>query len=216
MTLATIQADQLLDSLKWRYAVKKFDSSRTIDKMTWAKIEHSLILTPSSFGLQPWKFIVIQSPEMKAKLPSISWNQTQPADCSAMVVFAALNTVSADYVDKFLAKTAATRGVPIESLDPYRKVVLGFIKNITGHELAWSSKQAYIALGQLMTSAAMLGVDACPMEGIVASEYDKLLGLEGTAYSTVVGCAVGYRHADDKYAIAPKVRFEIDDVITHV
>jgi len=215
MALSTLSASQLIESYQWRYAVKRFDPSNTIDAGTWSAIEKSLVLTPSSFGLQPWKFLVVHSPEIKAKLPAISWNQTQPGDCSHMVVFAARKTVDESYVDAFIAKSAETRGVAAEALVGYRNVILGFLKNTTGRHLAWSSNQAYIALGQLMASAAVLGVDACPMEGIVPSEYDKLLGLEGSDYTTVVGCALGYRHPEDHYASMAKVRFDGTDVIQY-
>ncbi len=216
MAVAPLSVSQLIESYQWRYAVKRFDPSRQLDEDTWAAIEGSLVLTPSSFGLQPWRFIVISSPENKAKLPAISWNQPQPGDCSHMVVFAARKTVDKQYVDAFLARTAEQRNVPVESLFGYRNVVLEFLKNAAGRQLAWSSNQAYIALGQLLASAAMLGVDACPMEGIVATEYDKLLGLEGGDYTTIVGCALGYRHAEDRYASLAKVRFDASDLVSHM
>lgn len=211
-----MNVSQLVDSYNWRYAVKKFDSTKRIDSETWAAIEKSLVLTPSSFGLQPWKFIVISSPENKAKLPAISWNQTQPGDCSHMVVFAARKALDEAYLDAFLASTAKMRNVPVESLAGYRKVILGFLQGTAGRHLAWSSNQTYIALGQLLASAAMLGVDACPMEGIVAAEYDKLLGLDGSDYTTVVGCALGFRHTDDHYAAQPKVRFDASEMISYL
>ena len=214
--MSNLSISQLVDSYRWRYAVKRFDPSKRIDSATWTALESSLVLTPSSFGLQPWKFFVISSPENKAKLGSISWNQSQPGDCSHMVVFTALKSVDEQYVDAFLAKTASKRNVPFDSLAGYRKVVLGFMQNNTGRHLAWSSNQAYIALGQLLASAAMVGVDACPMEGIVAAEYDKLLGLDGSDYTTIVGCALGYRHSEDHYAKLPKVRFDASEMVTHL
>ena len=216
MASASMNVSQLVDSYNWRYAVKKFDSTKRIDSETWTAIEKSLVLTPSSFGLQPWKFIVISSPENKAKLPAISWNQTQPGDCSHMVVFAARKALDEAYLDAFLASTAKMRNVPVESLAGYRKVILGFLQGTAGRHLAWSCNQTYIALGQLLASAAMLGVDACPMEGIVAAEYDKLLGLDGSDYTTVVGCALGFRHTDDHYAAQPKVRFDASEMISHL
>jgi nitroreductase len=216
MTVASLNETHLSAILNWRYAVKKFDATKKIDASTWDALESSLVMTPSSFGLQPWKFIVVSSPEIKAKLPAVSWNQSQPADCSHMVVMAARKQIDVAYLDRFIQRIAAVRSVPSESLEGYRQVILGFINNSAGRHLAWSSNQAYIALGQLMTVAASLGVDACPMEGIVASEYDKVLGLEGSEYQTVVGCALGYRHPDDKYAEAKKVRFEASDVIVHL
>ena len=212
----SIDTAHLLESYHWRYAVKRFDSSRRIDATTWEALEKSLVLTPSSFGLQPWKFFVINSPEIKDQLPTISWNQSQPRDCSHLVVMVARKTLDEAYVDKFLHKVATDRGIALASLDGYKQAMLGFLKNTEGKHLAWSSNQCYIALGQLMASAAVLGIDACPMEGIVASEYDNVLGLVGSEYTTVVCCALGYRHADDKYAHAIKVRFHATDVVHHL
>jgi nitroreductase len=205
-----------VSDLLWRYAVKRFDPNRTIDSETWSRIEQSLVVTPSSFGLQPWKFFVIHSPEMKAKLSAISWNQSQPSDCSHMVAMAAMHTVSEEYVDRFIQSACKARNSPPESMEGYRQVILGFLKQKQGQHLSWATNQVYIALGQLMSTAASLKVDTCPMEGIVASEYDKLLGLENTEYHVVVGCALGYRHADDKYALAPKVRFDTNEIIQYI
>jgi nitroreductase len=215
MGSANIQEQQLVDTLRWRYAVKRFDSSRKLDEATWATLEQCMVLTPSSFGLQPWKFLVIRSPEVKSKLPSISWNQSQPGDCSHMVVFAAMKEVSEEYVASFIARIGGTRGVPPESLAGYKQMIQGFMKNMHGQHLHWSKNQVYLALGQLLANAAVLGIDACPMEGIVQSEYDKLLGLEGTNFTSVVGCALGFRHAEDKYAAAAKVRFEAKEVFQY-
>ncbi|MEQ1828199.1 MAG: NAD(P)H-dependent oxidoreductase [Pirellula sp.] len=215
MSSVSIDSQQLVDSLLWRYAVKRFDPTRPLDATTWDAIQKSMVLTPSSFGLQPWKFLVVRSPQIKAKLPDISWKQSQPGDCSHMVVFAAMKIVSPEYVDQFMKKIAATRGVPAESLTSYKQVVLGFLKNIDGNHLSWSMNQVYIALGQLLANAAMLGVDACPMEGIVQKEYDKLLGLEGSNFTCVVGCALGFRHPDDKYSQAAKVRFDAVDIFEY-
>jgi nitroreductase len=208
-----IQPHQWSKILHWRYATKRFDPSRRIDAETWGVIEQSLVLTPSSFGLQPWKFIVISSQEIKDQLPAISWGQSQPKDCSHMVVFASLQELTADHVDHFLEKTSRVRSVPLASLEGYRKVILGFMDATRGQHAVWSAHQAYIALGQLMATAAALGIDACPMEGIVPAKYDEFLGLAGGPYATRVGCALGYRHSEDGYARNPKVRFEPEEVI---
>jgi nitroreductase len=205
-----------LEHLKWRYAVKRFDPSRQISADLWEQIEESLVLTPSSFGLQPWKFLVVTSEDVKAKLPAISWNQNQPADCSHMVLFAANHAIDADYVARYVADIANTRGVPLESLTDFRNVMLGFLRNRGSEVFSWASNQVYIALGQLMTVAASLGVDACPMEGLLMNEYDRLLGLEGSGFRTVVGCALGYRHPDDHYARAAKVRFPRSEMVTRI
>lgn len=210
-----IPADHWLDQLRWRYATKRFDAEKRIDDETWKAIERSLALTPSSFGLQPWKFVVVQSDGLKAQLPAISWGQTQPKDCSHFVVIASLSEVDMDYVDRFLGDVANQRSVGQETLAGYRKVIQGFLEAAQGQHAHWSTRQAYIALGQLMATAAALGVDACPMEGIEPEKYDRLLGLSGTPYATRVACALGYRHPEDAYARLPKVRFPHEHVIEH-
>lgn len=203
-----------IEFLNWRYAVKRFDSSRKIPAEVWEQIEESLVLTPSSFGLQPWKFLVVTSEEIKTKLPAISWNQNQPAECSHMVLFAANQEIDAAYVDRYIAAISAKRGVPIDSLKDFRNVMVGFLRNRGDEISTWASHQVYIALGQLLAVSATLGVDACPMEGLLMNEYDRILGLENTGFKVVVGCALGYRHPDDQYARAAKVRFSRSELVT--
>jgi len=211
----SVSPDSLLQALQWRYATKKFDAARQIPAPVWAALEKSLVLTPSSYGLQPWKFLVVTDPGAKRALVPHSWNQTQPVDCSHFVVFAALQSVDEAYVDRFVAKTCADRGLPAGALDGYRNMMVGDVVKgpRSAHAGEWAARQCYIALGQFMASAAMLGVDTCPMEGLVPPRYDELLGLEGTGYATVVACAAGYRAADDKYAGLKKVRFVSGDVV---
>lgn len=210
-----ISHDKLLEQLKWRYAVKKFDPDKKIEAATWAALEQSLVLTPSSYGLQPWKFVVISDQAIKDQLPAISWKQSQPKDCSHMVVMAARRQTDPDFIARNMQEIVNQRGLADDAMNGYRDILLKTCAQIENH-LAWNSLQIYIALGQLMASAAMLGVDTCPMEGIVPAEYDKLLKLTESGYTTVVGCACGYRHAEDKQAAAAKVRFTADDVILHV
>lgn len=207
--------EQLISALNWRYAAKRFDSTRRLDETTWNALEQSLVLTPSSYGLQPWKFIVITDEETKAKLPAMSWNQQQPKDCSHMVVLAARRSMDAAYVDRFIESVESGRSLPDGAMDGYRKVLHATTASMETH-LDWNSRQVYIALGQLMVAAAMLQVDTCPMEGIVPQDYDALLGLAESEYTTVVGCAVGYRHPDDKQATAAKVRFPASELVVHV
>lgn len=213
--MSTLAPADLLAQLQWRYATKKFDPSRTIPPTVWSAVEQSLVLTPSSFGLQPWKFVVVTDPEIRRQLVPASWGQTQPVDCSHFVVLATRVGLTVSDVDRFLERTVEVRGGTVEALGGYRKVVLGFIEKATvqGWVDSWAQWQAYIALGSLMTSAAVLGVDACPMEGIEPGRYDEILGLPALGYRTRVACALGYRAADDKYAALPKVRFPAEDLI---
>ncbi len=214
----TSNPDALLAQLNWRYATKKFDATRKIAPELWAALEKALILTPSSFGLQPWKFIVITDAEVKQKLVPFSWNQTQPADCSHHVVFAARRAVAVKDVDHLIESTVAVRGGTAEALKGYRDIMAGFVDKAAkeGWAREWAIRQVYIAIGNFMTSAAVLGVDTCPMEGISPTDYDKVLGLEGTEFETVVACAAGYRAADDKYAAAKKVRYCAEELVQYI
>lgn len=212
-----IPGTALLDRLSWRYACKNFDPSRTISDADWRALEQALVLTPSSYGLQPWKFVVVTSPEVKAQLPAISWNQAQVRDGSHVVVFAARESLNEADIDRYLSRISAVRGTPIDSLAGFKQMMLGSFKNPPAGftPFGWAANQVYIALGNLMTCAAVMNIDACPMEGIVASKYDELLGLNGTGYKTVVACVLGYRAADDKYASQAKVRFAAADVVEY-
>ncbi len=216
--MTTMNPQSLLEQQNWRYAVKKFDAAKKIPSDQWTALEESLILTASSYGLQPWKFLIVQNPDVRKKLTPASWNQTQVADCSHFVVFAYKKKMDEAHIQKFLSRISEVRGVPAEALDGYKKVMLGDLVNGPRAQVidVWASRQAYIALGNLMTSAALLGVDTCAMEGIDPAQYDEILGLSGSGYTTVCACAVGYRSAEDKTAGAKKVRFATKDIIQNV
>ena len=209
---------QLLEALQWRYATKVFDPTKKIPADVWQTLERALVLTPTSYGLQPYRFLVINDPVKRTELLPHSWNQKQVVDASHFVVFTARTKITGADVNKLIKLTSDVRKIPAESLNFYRDLMLGDIVNgprgKTAHE--WAARQTYIALGNLMTCAAVLGVDACPMEGFVPAEYDRLLGLEKSGYASVVCCALGYRATSDKYAGLPKVRFEIKDLVQQI
>ena len=214
----TLSPEALVESLTWRYATKKFDPSKKLDAATWQALEEALILSPSSYGLQPWKFVVVQDPALRAQLREKAWGQSQVTDASHFVVFTHRTDLTEADIDRYLARIAEVRGVSLESQAGYRQMMVGNLVQGAKHATIgdWAARQAYIALGNLMTSAAALGVDATPMEGLDPAEFDKLLGLEGTGYATVVACAVGYRAADDAYASLPKVRFAKEDLVVNL
>ena len=212
-----LTTEQLLASLRWRYATKQFDASRKIPAETWAALEESLVLTPSSFGLQPWKFLIVETPALRAKLLPDSWNQAQVTEASHFVVLTARTDLTTTDIDAWVSRLSEIQGRPTEALAPMKGMIVGFAETMSEEERhAWNVRQVYIALGQLMASAAVLGIDACPMEGISKTAYDRILGLEGSGYATVVACALGYRAETDKYATAAKARFEASRVIQHV
>jgi len=218
MSHPTLSPADLLKDLNWRYATKAFDPTKTTPAETWKALEESLVLTPSSCGLQPWKFIVITDKDLKAKLKPHAWNQSQVTDCSHFVVFAGKTSIDEAYIDQFLARMIEMRGGSIDALKGYRGMMTGLLLEgpVSKAIPEWSARQTYIALGQFMAATAMLGVDACPMEGFVPAEFDKILGLPAKGFASVVCAAAGYRSGDDKYATLPKVRFNSDEMLERI
>ncbi len=216
--MSFLSASDLVAALQWRYATKKFDPTRTIPPDVWSALEQALVLAPSSIGLQPWKFVVVTNPEVKEALMGASYRQTQPRDCSHCVAFAVRRGLDEAHVDRHVARMAEVRGITVESLAKFRAMTLGNLEKarIAGTLDTWQEHQIYLALGQFMASAAVLGVDTCPMEGIEPRKYDEILGLAGTGYETAVACAAGYRLSEDKYATTPKVRFKTEDVVVRM
>lgn len=212
-----VTSTTILDALKWRYATKKFDPSRTIPADLWETLEQSLTLTPSSFGLQPWQFLVVENPEIRKSLREASWGQAQLTDASHIIVFTARTTLDETHVGEWISRLSEIQSTPIDTLAPLRSVIEGFIRPMSLEaRQAWNTRQLYIALGQFMATAAYLGIDTCPLEGIDPKAYDRILNLEGTGFATAVGCAAGYRAADDRYATMPKARFPREKTIRHI
>lgn len=209
--------DQILQCLNWRYATKKFNPDQKIPDDVWKALEQSLVLAPSSFGMQPWKFFVIRKPELRQQLLEHAWGQSQVVDASHLVVLAIKTNVNASDVDPYVDRVAEVRQMPKDQLEGLENMVKGYLKD-PPYPLepdAWSAKQVYIALGFFLYSAAMLGIDACPMEGFVPSKFDQILGLPDQGYSATVLCTAGYRAENDKYADLAKVRYETEDVVQY-
>lgn len=209
---------QLVDALNWRYATKKFDPAKKIPDDVWHALEQSLVLSPSSIGLQPWKFFVVTDQAKKNELRAASYGQAQTSDCSHFVVFTVRRGIDAEHVERHIARMIEVNNVAPESLAKFRAMTM---KNLDkaraeGTLDMWQEHQVYIALGKFMAAAAVLAVDTCPMEGIDQGKMDESLGIAGTPYSTAVACAAGYRLPDDKYASMKKVRFKPEDVIVRL
>jgi nitroreductase len=218
LLLSTPMNNPVLEALQWRYAAKSFDSQKKIAPEIWESLEESLILTPSSYGLQPWKFLIIQDSALREKLRAASWNQRQVTECSHYVVFTAKNTMDEAYVDHYMNTIAKTRSVPVESLAGFKKGILADVGSGPRSKIVkeWMARQCYIALGNFMTAAALLRVDTCPMEGLDPAKYDEILGLEQTPYRTIVACAAGYRNPQDALGTAKKVRFPAAEMLAHL
>ena len=210
-------ADDVLSALNWRYAVKKFDATRKIPADTWALLEESLRLSPSSYGLQPWKFIVVNTPSIREQLLPHSWGQKQIVDASHLVVLAVKQPVTPADGERLVEYTTTARGLPAGALDAYKGMVVGSLSRTPDDAKdVWMSRQVFIALGVLLTTAAMLHVDACPMEGFVPEKYDEILGLTAKGYASRVVATLGYRAADDANGGYAKVRYPKAEIIETV
>jgi len=204
-------------ALHWRYATKKFDAAKKISGADWETLEETLRLSPSSYGLQPWKFVVVQNMDLRKKLTPVSWNQPQIETCSHLVVVTRMKNMNEAYVDRFIKSTADQRGIQTSELKGYRDMMVSNVVGAMGQDpalmSAWTARQAYIAAGFFMNNAALLGVDVCPMEGIDGSKYDEILSLSNTEYGSVLVLAAGYRAADDGLQHAKKSRFSKAEII---
>ena|SRR3989338_4024094 len=206
----------IIEAMSWRYAVKKFDPSRKISSEDWKELTEALRLSPSSYGLQPWRFLIIEDPELREKLKKEARSQSQVTDASHFIVFC-LPKIDEGLVQRHISNIAGTRNVSLDSLQEYRQRILDSLKkrDAAGNE-AWAQKQIYIALGVLLTAAAVKKIDTCPMEGIDKKAFDKILGLSENGLRTVVTCALGYRSAEDDYSKKKKVRFARDEVFVEI
>jgi nitroreductase len=213
-----IAAETILSALSWRYATKKFDPSRKIPADQWATLEQAIVMSPSSYGLQPWRFVVVDTAATREKLRVASWNQPQITDAARLVVFARRTTMTAQDVQKYIDRIVEVRGVPAAALDGFKNTMLGSVTTGSpGFDAGvWAARQCYIALGIFLSSAAMMQIDACPMEGIETAKYDEILGLTSQGYAATVVATAGYRASDDTFATMKKVRFPLEQVITHV
>ncbi|NJN72158.1 MAG: NAD(P)H-dependent oxidoreductase [Limnothrix sp. RL_2_0] len=208
---------QIIDDLNWRYATKTFDPEKKVSKEDLEILLEALRLTPSSFGLQPWGFVVVETQEILDQLVPVSWNQQQVAQASQTFVLCRKESVDEAYVDSYIADLCQKRGMKVEDMSGFSQVIKNFLSKYSEESLInWMSDQIYIALGQLITVAATMKIDACPMEGFDSDAYDKILGLKEKGLRSVVVCPVGYRASDDKYATLTKIRWELDDVVVRI
>jgi nitroreductase len=204
----------ILDALHWRYATKAYDSTQKVSSEKLEQLLEVVRLSPSSFGLQPYKIIHVTNPELREKLKAASWGQTQITDASELLVFAVLTNLNDASVDAFIERTATTRTMPVEQLAEYAGMIKGSINSRNESErIQWAAKQAYIALGLLLEAAAIEHIDATPMEGFDNAQYDAILGLTNMNLTATVVATLGYRSKDDAYASLAKVRVGLDELV---
>ena len=210
-----LSADAILAALHWRYATKKFDPAKKLSAEQWDKLEAALLLSPSSYGMQPYKFIIVADPALRAQLKAAAHGQSQVTDASHLVVFAARTDITEQDVEHYMERISTVRGVAREHLEKFASVIKGDVVSGPRHAVIkeWCARQAYIALGELMAVAALESIDVCPMEGFSTDKFDEILGLPAMGYRAVVVAAIGHRADDDGAASLPKVRFPAQELI---
>ncbi len=202
------------EALMWRYATKQFDTTKKVSDEAINEILEAGRLSPSSYGLQPWKFILIENPELRTKLREAAYNQSQLTDASHIVVVAHRTTMDESYIDTYMQSIADTRGMDVKDLEGFKNAILGSIAGKGEADIkAWNARQSYLPLGIMLETAALLEVDACPMEGFDSSKFDEILELSGTEYASVAILSLGYRSTEDATANYPKSRFPAEEVI---
>ena len=205
---------QLLDDLRWRYATKRFDADRKVSDEDLRKLEEAVNLAATSFGLQPFRLLVISDPEVKEQLRTASYNQPQLTECSHVFVFCSMTTMPPEQIDRYVDRIAEVRDVPREQLNDYANYMKGSVAGKSVESIkAWNQRQAYLGLGTLLAAAAQLRIDSCPMEGIDAGEYDRILGLTDKGLTATVIAPVGYRSEDDATQHYAKVRVPLEEMV---
>lgn len=198
---------KIIEDLNWRYATKKFDPTKKISDKDIETIKESLRLVPSSYGLQPLKYLLIESPEIRDQLVAASYGQMQVKDASHLIVLCSLINVEEKHVDEYMENIAQTRNVESDSLQLFSNTIKGSIDKMNTHDVVtWTEKQAYIALGQLMHTCATMRIDATPMEGFDPKAYDEILNLSESNLKATLVCPIGYRHQEDEAQHRAKVR----------
>lgn len=196
-----------IENQNWRYATKKFDTSRKVSAEDLETLKEAIRLSPSSYGLQPYKVLIIEDAELREKLKLAAWGQTQITDASQLIVFANKTKLGITEIDSFLERVSKTRGIPLENIAGYGDFMKTKITSLSDDTKdIWTSKQTYLALANLLSAAAELKIDVSPMEGFEAEAFNEILGLEEKGLNAAVIAAIGYRHEEDLTQSYKKVR----------
>ncbi len=207
----------IIEDLKWRYATKKFNSDLHLSAAQIELLKEAINLTPSSYGMQPLHYYFISDKQTKEQILEHSYRQNQVVDASLLIVFCVQTNLTEKHTQAYIDNIADIRKQTPESLDGFKNMMNGVIERMSSDEqLSWAAKQAYIALGNIMTVCATQKLDACPMEGFNPKGVDEILDLESKGLKSVLMLPVGYRATDDEYIKREKVRMKLDDIITNI
>lgn len=205
------------EAMQWRYATKKFDPNQIVDEATVTQLLEATNLTATSYGLQPFKFVVIRNQPLQDQLVASSYGQRQVADASHVIVIAARTDVDAEYISQYIDLVESERGLAPGTMEDYKLTMTGTVTRMSPETMEqWTAKQAYLALGTILAACAMLKIDACPMEGFVSHEYNQLLGLGELNLNAVIAVPIGFRSSDDENQNAKKVRRPLSEMIVKI
>jgi nitroreductase len=205
------------EALTWRYATKKFDPQKILTEEQVSLILEALRMAPSSYGLQPWRFYLIENPELRKDVRALAWNQSQVTDASHLIAIATLTEATESDVLRYAEELKRARGVSDTDIAGYRDMMLGTVRSLTPEQGgAWHARQGYLALGFLLAVLAHNGIDACPMEGFEADKVSELLGSTADSYRVLALVPVGFRAEDDAFATLPKVRYPVEEAVRRV
>ncbi len=209
--------NKIIEQLNWRYATKKFDNAKKISSEDLETLLEATRLSASSYGLQPYHIFVIENPEIRKQLQPASWNQSQITEASHLLVFANKETFGEELIDDYLKNVITTRGLEEDSIKGYSNFMKSNLMNLSDVQKdSWTARQVYLALGNLMTVAADLKIDTCPIEGFEKNKYDEILELQDGNLSSLVVLAIGYRSNEDETQNYPKVRYPKEELFTHI
>lgn len=204
---------ELIKNLTWRYATKKFDKTKKVSAKDIESIKHCIQLSASSYGLQCYKVLIIENEQLRKGLKLYAWNQSQITDASHLFVFCNYKNIENNDVDKFIELTRKERGLKLEDVKGYGDFIkMKLAEETTQEQNNWLTRQVYIALANLLTACAELKIDACPMEGFEAEEFNKLLGLDQKGLEACVLATIGYRDESDETQNYPKVRKPMNEL----
>jgi len=208
---------ELLEKLNWRYATKKMNGE-TVPEEKLNKILEAIRLAPSSYGLTPYKVLVVTDPRVRENLKSACWGQTQITDGSVVLVFAAKTNIDETLVEEFILEVANYRGINVESLNEYKDAIMGTLSKMDSQtRISWAQRQAYIGLGFGLVGAAVEDIDSTPMEGFKPNEVDEILGLNSQNLASTCILALGYRDESNDYLVhQPKFRFSSTDFFKQI
>jgi nitroreductase len=200
-----------LENQNWRYATKKFDATKKISDSDLEILKTAIQLSSSSYGLQLYQVFIVENTAIREKLKPASWGQSQITDASHLLVFANYTKIDEADIDEYLTNATTTRNLPADALKGYDDFMKGAIGAKSDEDKKnWTSKQTYLALGNLLNAAAELKIDACPMEGFDPAQYNEILGLDALNLNAALVATIGYRAADDNTQHSAKVRKPIE------